>query len=291
MTDMGISGAYASLQNVAVVYVRDYDALGMSAAEYAERIHAPYITSTFPQDKVTIDVPEATLLGGQEAVRVDYTGTRELVTYQGRDVICVLGGRAYVLTFCAQKAIYADYTQVRDEVTASFIFHDAPFVPEKSVNTVDTDAASPAGMKPASNDDVAYRFYVPEHWVLDTALPTSSAYVSESDRSGVTVTVYLPEVDQMSAEQYWEMAMGQIKTALPDMSMLSTTPGELDGRPAHTYVYTATVGQTLYRFAQTVASYRGMVYTVTYTARDAAFDQHIQEYNDILAAFDFRGND
>ena len=53
---------------------------------------------------------------------------------------------------------------------------------------------------------------------------------------------------------------------------------------------TATVGGTPYRFAQTVASFRGMVYTVTYTALEDVFDTHLCDYEQMLAAFDFRGN-
>ena len=291
MLDMGMSGAYASMQNVAVVYVRDHDAAGLDARAFAEQIHSATITAAFPADEVALSSPTDTLLGGKSAVYLDYTGTRELVTYQGRDIVCVQNGRAFVLTFCTQKDVYEGYSTVRDQVTAAFVFHDTPYAPQDAINTVDPSADAPAGMMLASNDDVAYRLYVPDTWVLDRALPTSSAYVSEDDRSSVTVTVYMPEVDKMSAEEYWALATEQIKTALPDMTMVSTTPGTLDGRPANTYIYTATVGETPFRFAQTVAAWRGMVYTVTYTARDEQFDAHLSEYYDILAAFDFRGND
>ena len=291
MLDMGTSGAYASLQGTAVVFVRDYDALGMSAADFARDVHSPLLTSAFPEHEMELSDPTATVLDGQAAVYLDYKGTREQVTYIGRDVVCIRDGRAYVLSFCAQKDVYEGYTPMRDEMTAAFRFSTEPYAPKKATNTVDPTAPAPAGMKLASNDDVAYRFYVPSSWILDTALPTSSAYVSEDDRSNVSVTVYMPEVDRMSADEYWELASGQIRAVCPDMTLISVTETALDTRPARTYLYTATVGERLYRFAQTVAAYRGMVYTVTYTALDEQFDAHLPEVEQILSAFDFRGNE
>lgn len=291
MLDMGMSGAYASLQTTAVVFVRDYDALGMSTADYAQSVHAPLLAAAFPEHDAQLSAPTATVLDGQAAVYVDYKGTRDKVTYLGRDVVCVRDGRAYVLSFSAQMDVYEGYVSIRDEITTAFRFSAEAYEPKDAVNTVDPTAPAPAGMMLASNDDVAYRFYVPDTWVLDTALPTSSAYVSEDDRSGVTVTVRMPEVDQMTAEQYWEQASGEILAVCPDMTVLSITQTTLDTRPAHTYIYTATVGEHLYRFAQTVAAYRGMVYTVTYTALDERFDEHWSQYADILSAFDFRGNE
>ena len=75
-----------------------------------------------------------------------------------------------------------------------------------------------------------------------------------------------------------------------NMEVLSDTEGELGGRPAHTYVYRGEVGGKTYRFSQTVAAYRGMVYTLTYTAADETFDSHLGELDEMIAAFTFRGN-
>jgi hypothetical protein len=197
----------------------------------------------------------------------------------------------YVLTFCTQTELFEGYADVYDMVKTNFRFDSEPFVSDKPVNTVDPDADAPDGMKLASNDDVAYRFYVPSTWTLDVSLPTSSAYVSESDRSNVNVTVYMPEATQMTAEEYWSQCEQQLSSVLDDYTLLSTTPATLDTRPANTYVYTATIGGNLYRFAQTVASYRGMVYTLTYTAAEDVFDSHLDELGKMIAAFEFRGND
>lgn len=293
MTDMGVSGGYASSapENYAAVFVHDYgnpDAL--SAKEYAERVYLADVAAVYLDLDMASVKQAGTKLGGKSAYSLEYTGTRGLVTYRAREVLCVNEGRVYVLTFCTQTELFEGYADVYDMVKTNFRFDRAPYVADEPVNTVDPDADAPDGMKLASNDDVAYRFYVPDAWVLDKALPTSSAYVSESDRSNVNVTAYMPEAAQMTAEEYWDMCEKELSAVLGDYAFVSKTEGTLDGRPSNTYIYTATIGGTAYRFAQTVAAYRGMVYTVTYTALDETFEGHIDEYNDMLAAFDFRGN-
>ena len=74
------------------------------------------------------------------------------------------------------------------------------------------------------------------------------------------------------------------------MELLSETQGTLGGRPARTYVYRGEVAGKVYRFSQTIAAYRGMVYTLTYTATDAGFDAHTEALEQMIAAFEFRGN-
>lgn len=294
LTETGVSGGYASMQNKAVIYVKEYenpDAL--SAADYWTAHLLPALTATFDEKNnfsTTSSAPVETTLGEQAALLFGYEGTRDMVSYQGQDVVCPKDGKMYVLTFCARKDLYEGYLNVFDTVKKNFKFSDTPFAPNEPINTVDPNATAPEGMRLASNDDVAYRFYVPASWILDKSLPTSSAYVSESDRSNVNVTVYMPEATSLTAEQYWDMCEKELSAVLGDYAFVSKTEGTLDARPSNTYIYTATVGGRAYRFAQTVAAYRGMVYTVTYTAPDETFEGHIDEYNDMLAAFDFRGN-
>lgn len=293
MTEMGISGAYASAQDRAVIFVRDYDnADGLTAKEYAAQYMATEIAAAYGDEGLTFATSD-TVLDGRAAVMIEYSAERQgdrPVTYRTRELVCVVGDRAYVLTFAAQFDLFEGYLPVYDSVSAALLFKDEPYAPKQPVNTVDPDAEAPAGMRLASNDDVAYRFYAPEGWVLDTALPTSSVYFSEDDRSNVNVTVYMPEVDRMSAEEYWALCEADYAAVMDDYTLVSTAATTLDTRPANTYIYTATVSGTAYRFAQTVASYRGMVYTVTYTARPEVFDTHYPDYERMLAAFDFRGN-
>ena len=106
----------------------------------------------------------------------------------------------------------------------------------------------------------------------------------------------MPEEDLLTAEQYWDKCLSELqgddleKSVIRNMEILSETQGTLGGRPARTYVYRGEVGGKVYRFSQTIAAYRGMVYTLTYTATDAAFDTYAAALEQMIAAFEFRGN-
>ena len=293
LTDTGVSGGYASMQNKAVIYVKTYaNPEGLTAVAYWSTVLVPALLEAFEgEGQVSTPAPVESTLNEHTAITAPFEGTREMVTYQGQLVICPKGDQIYVLTFCARKDLYEGYLSVFDTVKSNFKFSDTPFEPEDPINTVDPNADAPEGMMLASSDDVAYRFYVPKSWVLDKNLPTSSAYVSESDRSNVNVTVYMPEEDHIeSVDDFWATCLEELKKGMEIVGEIKGTEVTLDGRPGKTYEYTANVSGKTYRFAQTITSYRGMIYTITYTATEANYDTHRDTYSDILAAFDFRGN-
>lgn len=293
LTNTGLSGGYASAQNKAIIYVKTYDnPQSHSLESFWNEYLAPALTIAFPDsDGIKHSEFIENKLSGLDALTVSYEGTRDLVSYVGLETLCARNGKIYVLSFCARHDLYEGYLDVFEKVRENFTFSDTPFVPKEPINTVDPNAEAPAGMKLASNDDVAYRFYVPQSWILDTKVPTSSAYVSESDRSNVGVTVYMPEVDHIeSVDDYWAEAFEQIKAGMTIMGTVQSEEATIGGRPGKIYCYTAQIEGVTFRFAQAVTSYRGMVYTVTYTALLSQFDTHYPTYLDILAAFQFRGN-
>lgn len=292
LTDTGVSGGYASMQNKAVIYVKVYDnPEGLTADSYWSTVLMPARQASFEvMEPVTSPVPLETTLDEHPALVMGYEGTRELVTYWGQDVICPKDDKIYVLTFCTRKDLYEGYLDTFEDVRKNFKFSDTPFEPKESINTVDPDADAPEGMMLASSDDVAYRFYVPQSWVLDKNLPTSSAYVSETDRSNVNVTVYMPEVDHIeSVDDYWATCLEELKKGMEIVGEVRDTEVTVGSRPGKTYEYTAKISGKTYRFAQTITSYRGMIYTITYTATEENYDTHRDTYSDILAAFEFRG--
>jgi hypothetical protein len=84
--------------------------------------------------------------------------------------------------------------------------------------------------------------------------------------------------------------LDELKQAMTIQGEVESEEITIDGRKGKVYRYTADIQGRAYRFAQAIASYRGMIYTVTYTATPDAFDTHYETYLDILSAFDFRGN-
>ena len=296
LTNTGLSGGYASMQNKAIIYVKDYEnPENLSLQDYWDAHLLPALNAAFPASKgVECSDSVAGKLSGLDAITFNYKGTRNSESYEGLETLCAKDGKIYVLSFCARLDLYEGYLTVFDHVRENFTFSDTPFVPEDAMQVIDPDVEAPEGMKLASSDDVAYRFFVPESWVLDTKVPTSSAYVSETDRSNVNVTVYMPEVDHIeSVDDYWATAFEEIQAGMTVIGEVEseefTYGGEGSGK-GKIYRYTAEIEGVTFRFAQAITSWRGMVYTVTYTALPEQFDTHYETYLDILSAFEFRGN-
>ena len=306
-TDAGISGGYYSMNDAVTITAQLYDnADALTEEQFINDVLLVHLTDVFGGVlAVTENDPIDTVLGttvgevnyARAAKAIRYSGVIGHITTMGMAVVAPFDGQVLVLTYHAREDVYETYLSGMEAAVTNFRWLGKPYQPEDPVHTVDPDADAPAGMQLASNDDVAYRFYVPENWILDTKLPTSAAYCSESDRSNVSVTVYMPEVDQMTAEEYWALCLADLNGESPEdavirnMELLSDTQGELGGRPAHTYVYRGEVAGKTYRFSQTIAAYRGMVYTLTYTAAEDVFDSHLDELEAMISAFVFRGNE
>ena len=292
LTSSGISGAYISARSTALVFAKELSNPDSLAVEqYISDVHLKTLAEAFTADSVfAMSDPVKTLLGGKTAYYVDYSGRRDWKTYLGRDVLCQSGDTLYLLSFCALEDVYDNYIEVRDSITAEFLIDQAPYAPDKPINTVDRTADAPSGMQLASNEDVPYRLYVPSFWVLDQTLDTSSAYVSEDDRTNVRVTMHRPTEPFADADEYFAYFESDLRAVLPDMTLISTEQTTLDTRPAKTFIFTATVNGEPLRFAQTIAGLGDTVYTLTYTAKEADFERHLDEHRAIIAAFDFRGN-
>lgn len=151
----------------------------------------------------------------------------------------------------------------------------------------------PEGMALLDNEAVDYYFYYPENWQADRNDGMVSAYVSDKDRSNVSVTTFAAPADVTSVDGY--LAMGDttyfdhMKETFPDLEML--TDGEettLSGVPARQYVFTATVAGDPYKFKQVITYYYGYIYMLTYTSTVEGFDTHTEEVNSIVNEFKFK---
>ena len=174
----------------------------------------------------------------------------------------------------------------------------------------------PVGMKLASTEAVDYRMFVPESWTIDISTGVITAYVSNTDRSNITMMAYNLENENaaMTLEEYWTKHEGDLLATFPDMKYAAaaseTSSGAedesgtvseenakniatpvsmlLDGIPAHKYTYDATVTGMSYRFMQTVAIRAGIVYIFTYTSTPAVFDSHLEDITSIFDNFQFQ---
>ena len=147
---------------------------------------------------------------------------------------------------------------------------------------------APDGMKNAAADNAKFFLYVPEGWIEQSNL--SAANSPNNDGANVTATAYLMEKGY-TAETYWqEKARPEIESAflaftLLDELCVETTLGGIDGR---CYVYKVTLGGSVYQFMQVYAVSGNMVYTLTYTAKEADFNTHLEDVESIRANFVLR---
>ncbi len=281
-TSSGISGAlYNSASKILVSarYVTPADPtmtldafVDLCSSRYGER-----------QPGYTVLARGASLLGGENAVRLDYK-----ITDQGTELTCFQVTTLYrgdfisVHGYCASslyEARKADY----DAILKEFVLREKP----AAANTSVTDKNTPEGFKIASGDKLEYRLYVPMSWLCDPEDGTSIAIYPESGRSNVSVTSYSPTVST-GVQDYFASCEKTYQAELPGYERLGEAQRTLAGRTAYSYRYKATVDGVSYTFLQTLCTYNNMIYSFTYTALSENFDLHLAEVEAMMDVFTFR---
>ena len=151
----------------------------------------------------------------------------------------------------------------------------------------------PDGMAVLNGDAVEFNFYYPEDWQIDRNDGMVSVYVSDKDRSNVSVTTFTAPAEVQGVDGYLTMGnttyFDHVKATFPDLEML--TDGEevtLGGAPARQYVFTASVSGDPYKFRQVITYYYGYIHILTYTSTIDGFDSHTDEVNKIISEFTFK---
>lgn len=151
----------------------------------------------------------------------------------------------------------------------------------------DGDDASPDGMKRASSDTAPYVLYIPEDWITDMQTGMTSAHVSSSDSSNVSVTAWELEHTDDTVDTWWDVNIAELCSVFTDYTEVSSVETVLCGESAKQYVYTARLADTEYKYMQTAAVRDGSVYVITYTALPDVYDSHLDDVAKILSAFVF----
>ncbi len=151
----------------------------------------------------------------------------------------------------------------------------------------------PDGMALLDNPSTDFYFYYPSSWQADRNDGVVSAYVSDTDRSNISVSVMTASNEVNSVDTY--LTLGDIsyfdhmKSTFPDLELI--TDGEeltLGGVPARRYVFTASVAGDAYKFSQIIAYTNGYIYFMTYTSTVELFDSHIDEVTKTVEEFKFK---
>ncbi|MBR4287899.1 MAG: hypothetical protein IKT50_00500 [Clostridia bacterium] len=143
----------------------------------------------------------------------------------------------------------------------------------------------PEGFLLAENKGADYLFYYPETWLLDRHdAGMTSAYVSETDYSNVSVTAFTASLEYPDLVSYVEnYYFKQFEDNFQNLTVEKNQDGSLkrsvlkiDGCDAVAVNYTAAFGGENYAFRAWFVSYNGYIYTVLYTAKEAAFDANLE---------------
>lgn len=236
-----------------------------------------------------------TLLGSNAALRYKFSGLLydgdgdgEKDAYGVTQYVSKRGGKMYVLTYMAplEKA-YEQYAAVVEAAVTSFVFTDGTSDTTAEIATTPTGTSGTKDITDPSIHD--FHLYVPANWVTDLQNGTVSAYVSESDRTSISLVKNYP-TNANTLPAYFTNLENDYRDKLTDYTLISkeqkgtATVERLDSLR---YEFSATRGGSTYRFCQELFVRGSYVYTFTYTATDALYEQHIAEAEAILAGITF----
>ncbi len=123
------------------------------------------------------------------------------------------------------------------------------------------DGDVPDGMKLASDTSlVEYTLYVPSGWIIDSMDTVSSAHVSDSDRTGISVK----KTGSTSIDSWWHDYKTGISSTFKDLTLI-TEGGDcvIDTLNAKKYVFTASFNnQSYYKYEIIAVEKSGSVYEI-----------------------------
>ena len=281
--DSGISGAFAQNPEKIVISARYYTPADaeMTVSEYIAYCEQGYADSLTEFAVVSHD---AAVLAEKDAIKLVYTAKIDDVNYTCTQYTLLHGGDMVSLHFYIPSGAVDNYADVVTAVTSTFLLCDK----SEPENDELVDKNTPEGMKIASHDKIEYRFYVPRSWICNSESGISEAYYPESEKTNVTVTSYSPD-EETSAAEYVALCEEEYKAAILGYELIEKADGfKVAGRDAVSITFKANYDGVDYKIRQTTFMYNEMIYSITYTATDAAFDLHTDDLEKMIAEFTFR---
>ncbi len=161
----------------------------------------------------------------------------------------------------------------------------------------ESDPNVPEGFLLAENEGADYYFYYPSTWLLDRAdAGMTSAFVSETDYSNVSVTVFTASPEFPTLPEYAEnYYLKQFTDNFQNLNVERNQDGSLkrsvlkiDDCDAIAFRYTANFGQEEYSFRTWLISYNGYIYTVLYTAKTDRYEANYPMAEKIAESIQFK---
>jgi len=198
-------------------------------------------------------------------------------------------GRFYLFTYSSKADTFDRWLDTVDGILENVMFYAYPFEGTEDERKIPTVDGVPEGMKLVTDNDVAYRFFAPESWVMGDAEAAALVYASDTDRSNVTVMSYDPKADGYGVADYWEYVEKHYKDTLTDYTPASEpAAGKMGGKNATVYEYTYTLSGVTYKCRQAMCVYSYMIVVMTYTALPENYDAHLPEVERMQEELTFR---
>ena len=293
-TESGVSGGYYSLSEGTAVSMAEVifdlpDGVGEAATATLEDFFQAHVADISTMKGYKAEKEFDATLGSYRAKDITYSASKGGEIYRYRQVLTKVEGRFYLFTYSSKTESFEQWLDIVDGILENVMFYAYPFEGSEDEKKLPKLDDIPNGMKLVTGNDVAYRFFAPEHWVVGDADAAALVYASETDRSNVTVIGYVPEADGYSVADYWENTEKHYKTDLTDYTPTAEPVEEtMGGKKATVYEYTYSLGGVTYKCRQTVCVYSYMIVIMTYTALPENYDAHLDEVKDMQGAMTFR---
>lgn len=150
----------------------------------------------------------------------------------------------------------------------------------------ESEVEIPSGFLLAENENTDYYFFYPSNWLLDrNDAGMTSAFVSETDFSNVSITAFTASAEYPSLLSYAEdYYFAQFEDNFAGLSVEKNQDGsikrtalKIDGCDALCVNFSADFAGENYSFRAWLISRGGYIYTMLYTAKTAVFESHEQE--------------
>ncbi len=293
-TNSGVSGAYYSLAEGTAVSLAEvhFDKPANGEADTTatlEDFFASHVADISNMSGYKAEKEFDATLGSYKAKDITYTAVKSGEAYRFRQVLTKVEGRFYLFTYSAKADVFDRWLDTVDGILENVMFYAYPFEGSEDEKKIPKVENVPDGMKLVTGNDVAYRFFAPESWVVGEAEAAALVYASETDRSNVTVVGYVPETDGYSVADYWANTEKHYKDALADYTPVSQpAEAKMGGKNATVYEYTYSLGGVTYKCRQAVCVYSYMIVVMTYTALPENYDAHMAEVEQMQEKLAFR---
>lgn len=294
-TESGVSGAYYSLGEGTAVSMTEVhfdkpaaDGEQDTTAALAD-FFAAHTADIAKMSGYKAEKEFDTTLSIYKAKDITYTAVKNGEAYRFRQVLTKVEGRFYLFTYTSKSDVFDRWLDTVDGILENIMFEAYPFEGSEDEKKIPKVDSIPDGMKLVTGNDVAYRFFAPESWVVGNAEAAALVYASETDRSNVTVIGYVPDTEGYSVADYWENTEKYYKDALTDYTRTAEpVESKMGGKKATVYEYTYSLSGVTYKCRQSICVFGYMIVIMTYTALPENYDAHLAEVEKMQAELTFR---